>query len=155
MLRIERGIEGAGPLVHHVHERLLDEHRGHHAYAQFEEQGFAVGVPPEEVHVTFHLPTVIFPLKERVRTDPRLHRVATMRTAGYQRFRQCVVFNLAAKFVHLLFIVIDVVVARMLALPIAPVSLQACDFFLWECPVELRILIGGNDVILLSFQQLC
>lgn len=39
VLRIDRYIGRMRPLVHHVHERLLDEHRGHHAHAQFQKRG--------------------------------------------------------------------------------------------------------------------
>ena len=43
--------------------------------------------------------------------------------------------------------------AALLTLKIPPVALQAGNPILREHPVELRVLVGGHDVIVLSFQQ--
>lgn len=41
----------------------------------------------------------------------------------------------------------------LFALEIPPVALQAGNQILREHPVELCVLVGGHDVIVLSFQQ--
>ena len=76
-----------------------------------------------------------------------------MRATGYQLVGQGILLDGVAEPHHLGVIVIDIVVAGLRTLPVTPVALYTRNAVGREHAIELRVLIGGDDVVILAFQQ--
>ena len=96
MLRIDGGIEGIGPLIHHVHERLLDKHRGHHAHAEFKKHHTAVHIGLEKVHIPFKFSHIVLTFEKFAAPNPWRHLSPAVRTTRYQVVGQGIAFYFIA-----------------------------------------------------------